>query len=366
MEYVQERIATLHDLVDPIPDAPIDRATVVVPMTDREYASLATERVLSTLETVDPARVLVALRASPDRIPPFRTWLESFHLPLEVCWCNAPRVDALLDDRGLGGTFGKGRDVWIALGLAAAESEYVVVHDADAKSYSAAHVPRLLAPLDMGFDFVKGYYARVENRRLYGRLFRLLYVPLVRALSDAHDADVVEYLDAFRYALSGEFAMTADLARSVRTQRTWGLEVGLLGDAFDAVGFDGTAQADLGFHEHDHRAVTGTSGLTDMSKEVADALFRALDDNGVTPDYETLRSRYRETARSLVDRYAADAAFNGLEYDRTHERKQIEAYAEAIGPPGPDERLPAWNGASLSPADVLAASKSAMGDATEG
>jgi glucosyl-3-phosphoglycerate synthase len=365
MEYVQERIATLHDLVDPIPDAPVDRATVVVPMTEREYASLATERVLNTLETVDPGRVLVALRASPDRVGPFLEWLESFDLPLELCWCNAPAVDSLLDEHDLGGEFGKGRDVWLALGLASADSEYVVVHDADAKSYSGAHVPRLLAPLDAEFEFVKGYYARVENRRLYGRLFRLLYVPLVQALADAHDAAVVEYLGAFRYALSGEFAMTADLARSVRTQRTWGLEVGLLGDAFDAVGFGGTAQVDLGFHEHEHRSVTGTSGLTDMSREVAQALFRVLEDGGVAPEYETLPTRYCEVARELVDRYAADAAFNDLEYDRTHELEQIEAYAGAIGPPGADRRLPAWTDAAFAPADVRAASDADVRDVAE-
>jgi len=365
MEYVQERIATLHALADPVPDAPLDRATVVVPMTEREHASLATERVLSTLETLGPGRVLVALRAAPDRIGPFLEWLESFDLPLELCWCNAPTVDSLMGEHDLGGEFGKGRDVWLSLGLAAADSAYVVVHDADAKSYAAAHVPRLLAPLDHGFEFVKGYYARVENRRLYGRLFRLLYVPLVRALGEAHDAAVVEYLAAFRYALSGEFAMTADLARSIRAQPTWGLEVGLLGDAFRTVGFGGTAQVDLGFHEHDHRAVTGESGLTDMSREVAEAVFRVLDDVGLDPDYGTLPTRYREVAGELIDRYAADAAFNELEYDRTHELEQVDAYAEAIVPPGPDRRLPAWTDASLTPAEVRAASDAAIDDVTE-
>jgi len=52
MEYVQERVATLHDFTDPVPDAPVERAAVVVPMTEREHASLAAERVLSALEAV--------------------------------------------------------------------------------------------------------------------------------------------------------------------------------------------------------------------------------------------------------------------------------------------------------------------------
>jgi len=62
MEYVQEGVTTLHDFGDATPTAPTDSATVVVPMTEREHAGLAAERVLSALETVSPERVLVALR----------------------------------------------------------------------------------------------------------------------------------------------------------------------------------------------------------------------------------------------------------------------------------------------------------------
>ena len=65
MEYVQERVTTLHALTDHRPGAPTGRAAVVVPMTEREYGTLAAERVLSALEVVDPARGIVPLRAPP-------------------------------------------------------------------------------------------------------------------------------------------------------------------------------------------------------------------------------------------------------------------------------------------------------------
>jgi len=39
MEYVQERIATLHDFDGTVPAAPTDRAAVVVPLTERDHAS---------------------------------------------------------------------------------------------------------------------------------------------------------------------------------------------------------------------------------------------------------------------------------------------------------------------------------------
>ena len=363
MEYVQERVTTLHDFDGANPPAPTDRATVVVPMTERDHASLAAERVLTELERVDPERLVIALRATDEQVGDVVSWVDGFDVAAEVLWCSAPRVESHLRERGLNGETGKGRDVWLALGVAA-DSEYVVCHDADAKTYTAAHVNKLLFPLANGHDFAKGYYARVENGRLYGRLFRLFYAPLVRALDDAHDAPVVDYFDAFRYGLAGEFAATSDLVRSLRVQRGWGLEVGTLGDAFQQAGFERSAQVDLGLHEHDHRSVGGPSGLGDMCREVGAALFRSLEDAGVTPEYETLADDYRQQARRLVDQYAADAGFNGLEYDVAAEREQVETYAAAIEPPGEDRRLPAWRDTSLEADAIHALSAAAIEDAT--
>ncbi|WP_256392581.1 glycosyl transferase family 2 [Natronoarchaeum rubrum] len=365
MEYVQERIATLHDLTGAAPDAPTGRSAVIVPMTDREYAGRAAERVLSTLADVDPARVIVALRAPPERVRPFREWLDGFDFDADLLWCNGPAVESLLDDRGLEGDHGKGRDVWLALGVAAADSEFVVVHDADAKSYAPTHVPRLLAPLAADYSFSKGYYARVENGRLYGRLYRLFVAPLLRALGDADHDPVLDYLDAFRYPLAGEFAMTAGLARSVRAQPSWGLEIGTLGETFDRVGFEGSAQVDLGVHEHDHRAVSGADGLSGMAEQVGAALFRVLEDQGIAVDYDAVRERYREVGAAMVDQYAADAAFNELAFDRTAEREQVRTYAEAISAPGPDQRLPAWRDAPLSPDEVVDAAERALESAPD-
>jgi glucosyl-3-phosphoglycerate synthase len=364
MEYVQEGIATLHDFGDASPSAPTDSATVVVPMTEREHAGLAAERVLSALESVSPERVVVPLRASADRVGPVAEWLAGFDLPLSVLWCDGPRLSTLLSNADLNGTRGKGRDVWLALGIAS-DSEYVVVHDADAKSYDARHVSKLLFPLANGKAFSKGYYARVENDRLYGRLFRLFYRPLIEAIRAEHGAPILEYLDSFRYALAGEFATTGRLARRLRIQRGWGLEVGTLGEAFRLVGADGTAQVDLGVHEHDHRAVSGPSGLSDMARQVGQTLFQALDDNGVDPTYETLERRYRAAAERLVDGYALDAAFNGFEYDRSDELAQVDTYAGAIDSPEDDTRLPAWDAAPIESEAVASAALEDLSDVTD-
>jgi len=360
MEFTQERVATLHDLTGRVPSVPTDRAAVVVPMTGRDHDTVAAERLLSALEAVSPGRVIVALRAPQDRAGRIADWIRGFDLPVEVLWCNADPVLSLLDERGLDGAAGKGRDVWLALGPAAEAGEYVLAHDADSRTVTRADVERLLFPLHRGFDFAKGYYARVEDSRLYGRLCRLFFVPLVRALRAGRDAPVLAYLDAFRYALAGEVAMTADLARAVRAERGFGFEVGTLGDAFDHAGFSGTAQVDLGRYRHDHRPVSGSAGLADMSEAVAGVLGRVLADRGIDPGYGTLRDRYRETAEGLIRQYGADAAFNDLSYDAAEERAQVAAYADAITPPGPDDRLPAWSAVDLDPAEVRAASERAL------
>ncbi|ATW86939.1 glucosyl-3-phosphoglycerate synthase [Halohasta litchfieldiae] len=363
MEYVQERITTLHELREPEPTAPTDRTAVVVPMTEREYGGLAAEGVLSELEAVDPARVVIPLRAPPEAVGPFCEWLDSFDLSLEVIWCSGPRVTGLLADHDLNGGAGKGRDVWLALGQVL-DADYVVCHDADTKTYDRWYVPRLLFPLQHGHSFTKGYYARVENNQLYGRLFRLFYAPLIRTLADETDAPIVDYLSAFRYALAGEFAATGELISKLRVQRSWGLEIGTLGDAYAHAGFDGTAQVDLGAYEHDHRAVSGPAGLSEMCTAVGDALFRVVSDHGVDPDYDTLAGRYRSVAERFVDQYAVDAAYNELDYDPSDERDQITAYSETISQPGVDTRLPAWCETTLSPVAVAKAAAADLAAAT--
>ena len=370
MEYVQDGVTTLHDFGAASPAVPTDRAAVVVPMTEREYRASAAERVLTTLETLGVERVVVPLRASPSVAESIRTWLSASDVPVEVLWCDGPRLGSLLGEAGLNGTRGKGRDVWLALGVASS-SEHVVVHDADARGYDERHVRKLLYPLVHGHEFSKAYYARVEDDRLYGRLFRLFYRPLVEALADGGGATppILAYLGAFRYALAGEFALTGSLARRMRVQRGWGLEVGTLGEAFRLVGADGSAQVDLGVHQHDHRSVSGATGLSDMSEQVGRALFQALEENGAVPDYDGLEARYRDAARRLVDAYELDAAFNGLEYDRADELHQVDAYAGAVRPPAEDTRLPPWVEAPIDPAEVAAAARAdleAVGEATGG
>ena len=353
MDYAQEQIATLHDLTGGTPDAPLAESAVVVPIAGESKSAVTPTHIFETIEAVGPADVVVPLRAPADVARSFAEWLAEFDLSVTVLWCNAPELDRMLAEHGLGGESGKGRDVWLGLGVAADRAEYVAVHDADATTYTESHLPRLLAPLSMDYRFVKGYYARVENDQLYGRLTRLFVAPVLDALARYHEDPLVDYLSAFRYPLAGEIALTADVATSLRAQRTWGLEIGMLGEVYSAVGQGGTAQVDLGIHRHDHRPVEGNEGLSNMAPPVGEALFRTLADHEVDVAYDRLQVVFEDATDRLLEQYAAEASFNGLSYDMEAEREQSRTYRTAIDPPGTDTRLPAWTDTSLSPAEVL-------------
>jgi glucosyl-3-phosphoglycerate synthase len=207
-----------------------------------------------------------------------------------------------------------------------------------------------------------------EPRQLYGRLNRLFYEPLVEALADRHDTrdhPLLAYLGAFRYALAGEFAATREFTAGLPLDRGWGLEVGVLASAFQHAGFAGTAQVDLGTHEHGHRSVSGAGGLASMSADVGGRLLRAVAADGVKMNYPALRARYRETAAQYIDAYATDAGFNGLGYDREREAEQVAAYAEAVAPPADAPApLPAWRAAPLAPETLAEAADADLTDAT--
>ncbi|MFB6135104.1 MAG: glycosyl transferase family 2, partial [Halanaeroarchaeum sp.] len=126
-------------------------------------------------------------------------------------------------------------------------------------------------------------------------------------------------------------------------------------EVFETSGFRESAQVDLGRYEHDHRAVTGPGGLTSMAAGVAGTILRVLEDGGVEPAYGTLRERYRATAERFVEQYRADARFNGFTFDESAERQQVAAYESAIGPPGDDDRLPAWEDAPVDPETIRTA-----------
>ena len=357
MEYVQDRISTLHDFTDPSPSVDRDALTVIIPFAAKGGVSRTTRRTFRLLERDPPGRVILPVRGTSDEVRSFRSVIDEGELDLEVLWCNRPSMNHLLEDSGLLGVTGKGLDLWLGLAVATQTDGPIVVHDADNRSYERSDVARLAWPLEQGFDFAKGYYARIEDRRLYGRLTRLLVHPILEAARRQTGADLFEYLTAFRYPLAGECSMTASFAKTLRPSPDWGFELSTLVDAYREVGFDGSAQVDLGTHAHDHRPIDGEQGLTALAEDVIRTVLNAAEQTDTGLSIEHLRRAYPPIAERYRHQFELDATFNGLEYDRRSERQQIDLYSDLISLPSEDPRLPSIDDRPFTPETVRQASR---------
>ena len=96
-----------------------------------------------------------------------------------VLWNDGPRlrqIDAQLEKIGLAPQeMGKGRNVWYCLGyiLASGKGESVALHDCDILTYNRELLARLIYPVanpNFNYEFCKGFYSRVANGRINGRV----------------------------------------------------------------------------------------------------------------------------------------------------------------------------------------------------
>jgi glucosyl-3-phosphoglycerate synthase len=240
------------------------------------------------------------------------------------------------------GPRGKGRNVWICFGyvLASEQSRMVALHDCDILTYSREMLARLCYPVahpSLGFDFCKGYYARVTDR-LNGRVMRLFVTPLIRALRSILGAHpFLVYLDTFRYPLSGEMAMDLDLIRRVRIPSDWALEVGLLSEVFRNCAPRAICQSELcDNYDHKHKELSPRDpekGLNRMAIEIVQSMFRRMAAEGIQLDaglFDSLLSAYLRQAEDSLRFYAADSVVNGLKYPRHEEETAVSTFVRSI------------------------------------
>jgi glucosyl-3-phosphoglycerate synthase len=263
-----------------------------------------------------------------------------------LLWNDGPRMQALyrrLEEGELSaGPTGKGRNVWTCFGyvLASEKARMVALHDCDISTYNRELLARLCYPVahpSLGFDFCKGYYARVSER-LNGRVMRLLVTPLLRALkSIIGNHPFLVYLDTFRYPLAGEICLDIDLVRRVRIPHDWALEVGTLAEVFRNAAPRAICQSELcDNYDHKHQELSlrdPDRGLNRMAVDVAKAFFWRMAAEGIKLDaglFDTLLSTYLRQAEDTLRFYAADAAVNGLEFPRHEEEKAVAMFVRSI------------------------------------
>ncbi len=305
----------------------------------------------------------------------FFSELPQYH---RVLWNDGPRLQAL--DKELQELevapkeLGKGRNVWYCMGymLATGRSESIALHDCDIVTYDRSLLARLLYPVanpQFNYEFCKGYYARVADGKINGRVSRLLVTPLIRALKRVlGPKDYLEFMDSFRYPLAGEFSFRRDVLNDIRIPSDWGLEIGVLSEMYRNYANNRLCQADIAdVYDHKHQDLSLDStdgGLSKMSIDITKALFRKLATYGETFNNETFRSlkaTYYRIALDFVETYHNDAIMNGLSLDIHQEEKAVEMFAQNIMTAGqrfleaPMERpfIPSWNRVVSAMPDVF-------------
>jgi glucosyl-3-phosphoglycerate synthase len=325
------------------------------------------------------SQVIIGLdRATEDEFCKAIAFFKYLGQPHQILWNDGPRLkqlDAELQALGVAPTeMGKGRNVWYCMGyaLATKEAESIALHDCDILTYDRSLLARLIYPVahpQFNYEFCKGYYARYSDGKLNGRVARLLVTPLLKALKRVmgHN-DYLDYMDSYRYSLSGEFSFRRDVLNDIRIPSDWGLEIGVLSEMQRNYAANRLCQVDIAnVYDHKHQDLSlhnSEGGLSKMSIDITKAFFRKLATQGYTLNTETMRTikaTYYRIALDYIETYKNDAIINGLKVDIHTEEKSVEMFAKNIMAAGqsflekPMETpfIPSWNRVISAMPDVL-------------
>ncbi len=353
---------------------------LILPSLYSELEGAALPRILDHLVEVPYlSEIVIGLdRADREQYAGALKFFERLPQHHRVLWNDGPRLQALdqqLQDQDLAPKeLGKGRNVWYCMGyvLASNRAESVALHDCDIVTYERSLLARLIYPVahpNFNYEFCKGFYARVSDGKINGRVSRLLVTPLLRALKKTlGDMEYLEFMDSFRYPLAGEFSFRRDVLTDILIPSDWGLEIGVLSEMYRNYANNRLCQADIAdVYDHKHQELSADNdqgGLSKMSIDIAKALFRKLATRGVTFNSETFRSlkaTYYRIALDFVETYHNDAVMNGLKLDIHNEEKAVELFAENIMKAGeafldrPMERpfIPSWSRVMSAIPDIL-------------
>lgn len=351
-------IATLHNLRSTSAEAMAQevasfahsrRISLILPSLYSELEKPALGAILDELSKLPYLhRIIIGLDRADEA--QFRHAVEFFsRLPQDhvVIWNDSPRQKALGERLKTMGLYpsepGKGKNVWTCMGylMACQDSSVVAIHDCDITTYKADMLTRLVYPVanpNFPYQLAKGYYPRVGDGKINGRVTRLLVSPLLIALKKViGDRDYIDYLRSFRYPLSGEFAMRTTMLPDLRIPSDWGLEIGVLSEAWRNLAPKSVCQVEIAdAYDHKHQDLSAddaATGLNRMSTDICKAIFRKLAADGTvftTHVFRTLKATYYRSALDLLESYYNDAAMNGLTIDRHREEQSIEMFADNI------------------------------------
>ena len=261
-----------------------------------------------------------------------------------ILWNDGPalkKLDQELKKNNLAPSeLGKGRNVWYCIGMCIARdsARSVALHDCDIKTYDRRMLAKLFYPVVnplFNFEFCKGYYPRVANDKMNGRVARLLVFPLLTALEKTiGKSDYLNFMKSFKYPLAGEFSFRRNVLPELRISSDWGIEVGILSEMQRSFSPQNICQVDLAdSYDHKHQVLSlddETKGLSRMSIDIIKTFIKKLATQGNTfsrEKFRSLKATYYRSALDLIDIYRSDAAMNGLKLDSHTEEKAVELFA---------------------------------------
>jgi len=261
------------------------------------------------------------------------------HARAEALFAQLPQKTRVLwNDRAPaadGPPAGKGTNVAAAFALLANEGRAALIatQDCDVATFRRGDLARLCYPVArLRFRYAKAYYPRVTDR-LYGRVTRLFLAPLLHAcVRVAGHHPLLDFLLSFRYPLSGEVAMTREVAAALPVAGGYALEIGQLCDVFRHVDPRDVCQVG-GSPDYDHRHQPADTALASMAGEIANELFRQLRAEGIarSTDFRAaVAAAYQRESALALRRSAALAEMNALPFDEAAERAAVEAFAARI------------------------------------
>ena len=207
-----------------------------------------------------------------------------------ILWNDGPglkKLDQELKKNNLAPSeLGKGRNVWYCIGMCIARdnARSVALHDCDIKTYDRRMLAKLFYPVVnplFNFEFCKGYYPRVANEKMNGRVARLLVFPLLTALEKTiGKSDYLEFMKSFKYPLAGEFSFRRNVLPELRISSDWGIEVGILSEMQRSFSPQNICQVDLAdTYDHKHQVLSiddETKGLSRMSIDIIKTFIKKL------------------------------------------------------------------------------------------
>ena len=283
-------------------------------------------------------------RANEEQAKKAWNFFKKLNCPFTILWNDGPnllKLDKELKNYNLSPQeLGKGRNVWYCLGMAIArgEARSIAFHDCDILTFDRRLLAKLFYPVVnplFNFEFCKGYYPRVAEGKMNGRVSRLLVTPLLTAMEKTvgHN-DYLDYMKSFKYPLAGEFSFRRNLMADMRIPCDWGIEIGILSEMYRNQASNRICQVDLAdTYDHKHQDLSiddQTKGLSKMSIDIIKTLIKKLATQGNSFSLETFRSikaTYYRTALDMIDIYRSDALMNGLKYDSHMEEKAVELFA---------------------------------------